>query len=136
MCITSCLSAVPSDCRTLDIPASSIVAARETFYRICGNAERTDLVDDVLNQLDFHPLSITLLATVAHQNRWVEALLSQNFVFVLNIATLPLSTGVLWTNSLRQPRVVRDCCVVLFLHCGYRCSEGRYVTAINITMRS
>ena len=70
ICITSRITTVPPCCKRPKIPPLSMTAACDIFYGIYGDSERPPAINDLLRRLDFHALSITLLATVASHNAW------------------------------------------------------------------
>ena len=69
LCVTSRISTVPPYFKRPAIPTLSAEAARDIFYGIYEGG-RSDIISDLLKRLDFHALSITLLATVSLHNMW------------------------------------------------------------------
>ena len=70
LCITSRISTVPRHCKCPTIPTLSMESACDIFYGIYDNGGRSNIVSDLLSRLDFHALSITLLATTTSHNMW------------------------------------------------------------------
>ena len=70
LCITSRITTVSPCCKRPKIPKLSMEAACDIFYGIHSDGERSSIIDNLLQHLDFHALSITLLATAAAHNGW------------------------------------------------------------------
>ena len=68
--ITSRISTVPLHCKRPIISTLSIESACDIFYAIYNNGGQSDIVSDLVKQLDLHALSITLLAATASHNMW------------------------------------------------------------------
>ena len=54
---------------SIEVPTLPENGARETFYSRC-NLGRSPAVDELIARLDFHPLSIDLLALSVRENDW------------------------------------------------------------------
>jgi len=70
LCITSRITTVPHLSKQPIIPTLSVEAACDIFYSIYNNNSQSDVINNLLRQLDFHALSIVLLATTASHNMW------------------------------------------------------------------
>lgn len=55
---------------TIDVPPLDLAAAHQVFTAIYSESTTLNAVEPLLKELDFHPLSITLLAQVARQSKW------------------------------------------------------------------
>ena len=79
LCVTSRISTVPRDCKRPKIPTLSMKSACDIFYGIYDNGGQSDVISNLLGRLDFHALSITLLATTASHNMWDYDRLAQEW---------------------------------------------------------
>ena len=79
LCITSRITTVPRYCKCPEIPTLSMESACDIFYGIYAHCGRSNVINDLLRRLDFHALSITLLATTASHNRWTDVRLASEW---------------------------------------------------------
>ena len=68
--ITSRITTVPPHFERPVIPTLLMESACDIFYSIYRSDGRSEVIGDLVRQLDFHALSITLLATTALHNTW------------------------------------------------------------------
>ena len=68
--LTSRIHTVPPHCKRPIIPTLSMESAHKIFHSIYNHGGQSDIINDLVSRLDFHALSITLLATAASHNAW------------------------------------------------------------------
>jgi len=56
----------------VEVPTLSGGDARDAFYGLC-HLSRSSVIDGLIGRLDFHPLSINLLANFVRENNWDES---------------------------------------------------------------
>jgi len=79
LCVTSRITIVPRHCKRPAIPALSMEAACDIFYGIYDGGGQSSIISDIIRRLDFHALSISLLATTASHNMWDYDRLAQEW---------------------------------------------------------
>jgi len=79
LCVTSRISTVPRHFKRPVIPTLSMESACDVFYTIYDYCGRSDIISNLVRRLDFHALSITLLATTASHNMWSYSRLAQEW---------------------------------------------------------
>ena len=72
--VTSKMDVMIADFRRIKVPILSANEAQVVLYSRCHLGRSVD-VDNLLEELDFHPLSIDLLASAVCENGWDEATL-------------------------------------------------------------
>jgi hypothetical protein len=58
----------------VEVPTLSEGGARDLFYRLC-TLDKSSAVDHLIAEVNFHPLSVDLLASCVRENNWDEATL-------------------------------------------------------------